>query len=54
HLLSWKDGTFEVQDPLPWFVLYHVYWPAQFVQSLRTGNWWSRVNVSTGKMFGVE
>jgi len=54
HLLWWKDGTFELQDPLPWFVLYHLYWPAQFAQSLRAGKWWSRVNVSTGKMFGVE
>lgn len=51
HALFWKDGTYEVWDPLPWFWLYHVYWPAQFLACLRTGQKWSRVNVSTTKIF---
>jgi hypothetical protein len=51
HLAYWKDGTFTLADPWPFFVLYHVYWPARFVESLRTGKAWSRINVSTTKMF---
>ena len=51
HLLFWKDGTYEVWDPLPWWWLYHVYWPLQFWLSLIGGKKWSRMNVSTTKMF---
>ncbi|KAF2034740.1 hypothetical protein EK21DRAFT_97372 [Setomelanomma holmii] len=51
HLVCWTDGTLAIGDPWPFFVLYHVYWPAKFVQALRTGKKWSRVNVSTTKMF---
>jgi hypothetical protein len=51
HLLSWKDGTFEAWDPLPWWWLYHVYWPRRFWHCLLTGKKWSRINVSTTKMF---
>ena len=51
HLLSWKDGTFEVWDPIPFWLLYQVYWPLQFSNCLLTGKKWSRVNVSTLKMF---
>jgi hypothetical protein len=51
HVLFWKDGTYEVWDPLPWWWLYHVYWPGQFLACLLTGRKWSRVNVSTTKMF---
>ncbi|KAF2214435.1 hypothetical protein CERZMDRAFT_110740 [Cercospora zeae-maydis SCOH1-5] len=51
HLLTWKDGTYELWDPLPWFMLYHVYWPMQFLGCLREGRKWSRINVSTTKMF---
>ncbi|KAL8923683.1 MAG: hypothetical protein Q9208_004435 [Pyrenodesmia sp. 3 TL-2023] len=29
HLLLWKDGTFETWDPLPWWCLYHIYWPVE-------------------------
>lgn len=54
RLLSWRDGTFEAWDPLPWWWLYHVYWPVQFARSIATGKRWSRINVSTTKMFGVE
>ncbi|KAL8637334.1 MAG: hypothetical protein Q9228_005385 [Teloschistes exilis] len=52
HLLFWRDGTFEVWDPLPWWMLYHVYWPGQFLASILQRQKWSRVNVSTTKMFG--
>lgn len=51
HLLFWRDGTFEIWDPMPWWWLYHVYWPLRFFQCLRTGVRWSRINVSTTKMF---
>lgn len=51
HFLSWKDGTFEVWDPWPAWWLYHVYWPAQFVLAIGQGKKWSRLNVSTTKMF---
>ncbi|KAK4096850.1 hypothetical protein N658DRAFT_518967 [Parathielavia hyrcaniae] len=51
HLLLWNDGTYEIWDPLPAWWLYHVYWPFQFALMLRTGRKWSRVNVSTTKIF---
>ncbi|KAJ5319217.1 hypothetical protein MYU51_013625 [Penicillium brevicompactum] len=51
HLTCWKDGTFEIWDPWPFFVLYHVYWPVRFCDSLVKGQSWSRINVSTTKMF---
>lgn len=52
HVFFWRDGSFEIWDPLPAWWLYHVYWPYQFLVSLVTGNKWSRINVSTTKMFG--
>ncbi len=52
HLLFWKDGTYEVWDPLPWWWLYHVYWPGQFLACILQGRKWSRINVSTAKIFG--
>ena len=51
HLLFWKDGTFEVWDPMPWWWLYHVYWPGQFLACILQGRRWSRINVSTTKVF---
>lgn len=50
HVQHWKDGTFEVWDPWPWWWLYHVYWPAQFLRYLVWGRW-DKINVSTGKAF---
>lgn len=58
HLLFWCDGAFALDDPLPAWWLYHVYWPARFWNCLLKG-WrsggregrWSRVNVSTSKVF---
>lgn len=52
HLLFWRDGTFEVWDPLPWWMLYHIYFPGQFLACILQRQKWSRVNVSTTKMFG--
>ena len=51
HILFWKDGTFEIWDPLPWWWLYHVYWPAHFVRCILQKQKWSRMNVSTTKIF---
>ncbi|KAL4874328.1 hypothetical protein BJY04DRAFT_212166 [Aspergillus karnatakaensis] len=51
HLMYWRDGTFEAWDPVPFFVLYHVYWPCRFLESLIRGKHWSKINVSTTKMF---
>lgn len=51
HLVIWKDGTYTFEDPVPFFVLYHVYWPAKFLEALVRGRPWSRINVSTTKMF---
>ncbi|ETN43963.1 uncharacterized protein HMPREF1541_10828 [Cyphellophora europaea CBS 101466] len=51
HLTLWRDGTFELWDPWPWWCLYHIYWPVRFWHCIRTGTGWSRVNVSTTKMF---
>ena len=51
HLLFWKDGTFEMWDPWPWWWLHHVYWPLLFAYYAFSGKRWSRMNVSTGKVF---
>ena len=51
HLGSWKEGTFEAWDPWPAFVLYHVYWPLTILSAWWYNIRWSRVNVSTTKMF---
>ncbi|KAL1304951.1 hypothetical protein AAFC00_003861 [Neodothiora populina] len=52
HLVFWRDGSYELWDPLPAWWLYHVYWPYQFLCALLAGKKWSRINVSTTKMFG--
>ena len=61
HLSTWEDGTYDPSDPLPNWWLSHVYWPAQFGWCLVASfgivggdraKWrWSRINVSTCKMF---
>lgn len=52
HVLLWRDGAFELWDPLPAWWLYHVYWPGQFLAAIVGRRKWSRINVSTGKIFG--
>ncbi|GJC79081.1 hypothetical protein ColLi_01919 [Colletotrichum liriopes] len=54
HLLFWKDGTFELWDPLPAWWLYHVYWPMVFWDCIVNRRSWSRINVSTTKMFECD
>ena len=51
HVVLWRDGTFEVWDPLPWWWLYHAYWPMKFLNCVWSEVRWSRLNVSTTKMF---
>lgn len=50
HLFFWNDAVFVSWDPLPWWWLYHVYWPGIFLVSLWTGRKWSRVDISTGEV----
>ncbi|KAK7921705.1 hypothetical protein PG985_009727 [Apiospora marii] len=52
HVLTWKEGTWEAGDPWPAVALYHAYWPLSILGAWRRGQRWSRVNVSTTKMFG--
>ncbi|KPI42081.1 uncharacterized protein AB675_5506 [Cyphellophora attinorum] len=51
HILFWYDGTFAMWDPWPWWWLYHVYWPLRLWSYVRSGKRWSRINVSTTKVF---
>lgn len=51
HVISWRDGTYAMHDAAPFFVLYHVYWPMKFFKSLVEGKGWTRINVSTTKVF---
>ncbi|KAA8909635.1 catechol O-methyltransferase [Sphaerosporella brunnea] len=50
-VLCWKDAMFETWDPLPWWWLYHVYYPGIFLTSLVTGRRWRRVTVSTTTVY---
>jgi catechol O-methyltransferase len=50
HVMYWKDGIFQLWDPWPWWWMYHVYWPSQFLLYLVRGRW-NKINVSTGKAF---
>jgi hypothetical protein len=51
HITTWKEGTFEFWDPMPFLVLYHVYWPLVLLKAWVEGKRWSKINVSTTKMF---
>jgi catechol O-methyltransferase len=51
RLLFESEAHWDATDPLPWFALYHIQWPAVFVTSLLTGRRWTRINASTGKVF---
>ena len=55
NLLTWHDGTYEIWDPLPIFMLYHVFFPALWAARTWSGRkgWWSRCNVSTGRFYDV-
>ncbi|KAL8840547.1 MAG: hypothetical protein Q9170_001300 [Blastenia crenularia] len=54
HLIFSKDGTFEIWDPLPWWCLYHIYWPGQFLASILYGRKWSRINDVTSGSNGPQ
>lgn len=50
RLLS--DPTLALDDPLPFFALYHVQWPYLLLrQVLVRRKKWSRINVSTARIF---
>lgn len=51
HAQHWKDASFELWDPWPMVALYYHYWPKAIVSAWWNGQRWSRVNVSTTKMF---
>ncbi|TVY83401.1 hypothetical protein LSUE1_G003238 [Lachnellula suecica] len=51
HVLLWKDPTYDIHDPWPAWWLYCVYWPGIFFWSIVHKDWWSRCNVSTGRIF---
>ncbi|CZT07136.1 uncharacterized protein RAG0_12697 [Rhynchosporium agropyri] len=51
HVLYWRDGTYEIWDPWPFWALYCIYWPCIFLARSYTGKKWSRCNVSTTKVF---
>lgn len=51
HVRAWKEGTFELWDPWPFVALYHHYWPKAILAAWWQGRRWSRLNVSTTKMF---
>jgi hypothetical protein len=51
HVLYWRDPTYDIQDPWPAWWLYSVYWPSMFFYAIVKRKWWSRCNVSTGKIF---
>ena len=51
NLLTWKDVTFELWDPLPWFWQWHVYWPMQVLLCILHRRSWSVIDVSTGHIY---
>lgn len=51
HILTWKEGTFEFWDPLPFWWLYHVYWPKVWWAYTVNKTKWKRINISTGRYF---
>ncbi|KAI1840905.1 hypothetical protein JX265_013401 [Neoarthrinium moseri] len=51
HVVSWKEAIFETWDPVPVFALYHIYWTLTIFSAWLWGQRWSRLNVSTTKVF---
>jgi hypothetical protein len=54
HLLDGteRDAEWDADDPLPWFALAHVHWPWLLAKGLM-GKGWSRLNVSTSRIFSL-
>ena len=53
HLYCWNEGAFTAWDPWPFVKLYHDYWPRAILFAAWEKRRWSRVNVSTTKMFAI-
>ncbi|KAF2761689.1 hypothetical protein EJ05DRAFT_472659 [Pseudovirgaria hyperparasitica] len=51
NLCTWRDPTFVWWDPLPWFVLNHLFWPLELILATYCGLRWKEINVSTAKIF---
>lgn len=51
RILTWKEGSFAIWDPLPSWWLYHVYWPKVWWAYTVNKTKWTRINVSTGRYF---
>ncbi|KAL0947355.1 hypothetical protein HGRIS_013472 [Hohenbuehelia grisea] len=48
-----EDPTFDIHDPVPFFVLLHLQWPWLLIRQLWAGKAWSRVNISTSRIWGA-
>lgn len=46
-----RDGIWDWTDPVPFFVLCHIQWPWLLLRPVWRGVAWSRVNVSTSRVF---
>lgn len=46
-----RDGIWDWTDPVPFFVLCHIHWPWLLLRLVWRGVAWSRVNVSTSRLF---
>lgn len=46
-----KDGIWDWEDPVPFFVFCHIQWPWLLLRLVWRGIAWSRVNVSTSRVF---
>lgn len=51
NVLFWKDVMFELWDPLPWWWLYHVYWPMQLLFNILHRQKWTSIDMSTGQIY---
>lgn len=47
----WRDPTFAWDDPVPFLALVGLQAPAWLIKQLWKGKGWSRINVSTGRVF---
>ncbi|KAI1007250.1 hypothetical protein K3495_g966 [Podosphaera aphanis] len=50
-LIAGREGTWCVWDPWPAWWLYSVYWPVLLSSVMLSQTWWSRCNVSTGRVY---
>ncbi|BFZ60695.1 hypothetical protein YB2330_001737 [Saitoella coloradoensis] len=51
RLMLEREAQWDWRDPVPGVWLYHVYWPSVLLGSLLSGQRWTRINASTGKVF---